>query len=94
MKRRRGGAYSRLKKGVIYILLSIILLWGVCIAAFSLLPVPFSAVMLQKQFSAWFSGNFQYVAHSKWVEMDKISPWMPLAVIAVTNGAKLIHPSG
>ncbi|MEA1062537.1 monofunctional biosynthetic peptidoglycan transglycosylase [Erwinia sp. HR93] len=85
MKRRRGGAYSRLKKGVIYILLSIILLWGVCIAAFSLLPVPFSAVMLQKQFSAWFSGNFQYVAHSKWVEMDKISPWMPLAVIAAED---------
>jgi monofunctional biosynthetic peptidoglycan transglycosylase len=31
------------------------------------LPVPFSAVMLERQVGAWLSGDFHYVAHSDWV---------------------------
>jgi len=38
--------------------------------------------MVERQISAWASGNFSYHAHSDWVAMDEISPWMPLAVIA------------
>lgn len=49
------------------------------------MPVPFSAVMVERQFSAWFSGDFSYVAHSDWVSMDEISPWMGLAVIAAED---------
>ncbi|MEM6161694.1 monofunctional biosynthetic peptidoglycan transglycosylase [Erwinia sp. P6884] len=52
------------------------------IVLFSFLPVPFSAVMAERQLSAWFSGNFSYVAHSDWVKRDAIADWMPLAVIA------------
>jgi monofunctional biosynthetic peptidoglycan transglycosylase len=37
------------------------------------LPVPFSAVMLERQVSAWLSGDFHYLAHSDWVGMDEIS---------------------
>lgn len=58
---------------------------GIAIAGillFSFLPVPFSAVMAERQIGAWLSGDFRYVAHSDWVEMKNISPWMPLAVIA------------
>jgi monofunctional biosynthetic peptidoglycan transglycosylase len=49
---------------------------------FAVLPVPFSAVMLERQFSAWFDGDSHYVAHSRWVPLDQISPAMSLAVIA------------
>ncbi len=57
-------------------------LWLTGIILFAFLPVPLSAVMVERQFSAWFSGNFSYVAHSNWVPMDQISSPMALAVIA------------
>lgn len=41
--------------------------------------------MLERQVSAWLSGDFHYLAHSDWVAMDKISPWMGLAVIAAED---------
>ena len=63
-----------------YLLLRIVLVlavfWGGGLAVFSILPVPFSAVMVERQLSAWFSGDFGYVAHSDWVSTDEISPWM------------------
>lgn len=62
--------------------LAVLLVWGAGILLFSFLPVPFSAVMAQKQFGAWLSGNFSYVARHQWVSMDDISPNMALAVIA------------
>lgn len=59
--------------------------WGGGIALFSVMPVPFSAVMVERQLGAWLSGDFGYVAHSDWVSMDDISPWMGLAVIAAED---------
>lgn len=59
--------------------------WGGGIALFSVMPVPFSAVMVERQLGAWLSGDFSYVAHSDWVSMDEISPWMGLAVIAAED---------
>ena len=76
-------------KWVKYLLLRIVLVlavfWGGGLAVFSILPVPFSAVMVERQLSAWFSGDFGYVAHSDWVSTDEISPWMGLAVIAAED---------
>ena len=46
---------------------------------------PFSAVMVERQLGAWLSGDFSYVAHSDWVSMDEISPFMGLAVIAAED---------
>ena len=59
--------------------------WGGGIALFSVMPVPFSAVMVERQLGAWLSGDFGYVAYSDWVSMDEISPWMGLAVIAAED---------
>lgn len=59
--------------------------WGGGIALFSVMPVPFSAVMVERQIGAWLQGDFGYVAHSDWVSMDEISPWMGLAVIAAED---------
>ncbi|WP_037384254.1 monofunctional biosynthetic peptidoglycan transglycosylase [Serratia sp. DD3] len=57
-------------------------LWLAGIILFAFLPVPFSAVMVERQVSAWLSGNFRYVAHSDWVALNDISPNMALAVMA------------
>lgn len=70
-----------LKRGVI----AILGLWVLGIVAFAFLPVPFSAVMVERQVSAWLSGDFGYVAHSDWVSMDDISPQMALAVMAAED---------
>ncbi|MCU6666853.1 monofunctional biosynthetic peptidoglycan transglycosylase [Silvania hatchlandensis] len=82
LKRPRAGWMRRM---VVRILLVLAVFWGGGIALFSFLPVPFSAVMIERQLSRWLSGDFSYVAHSDWVSMDEISPWMGLAVIAAED---------
>lgn len=82
MKQRKKTGGQRLKTWALRVTIG---LAGIAIAGillFSFLPVPFSAVMAERQIGAWLSGDFRYVAHSDWVEMKNISPWMPLAVIA------------
>lgn len=77
------GAWVRRILLRIFVILAVF--WGGGIAVFSILPVPFSAVMVERQVSAWLSGDFGYVAHSDWVSMDAISPMMGLAVIAAED---------
>ncbi|QGH28625.1 monofunctional biosynthetic peptidoglycan transglycosylase [Kluyvera intermedia] len=85
MRKKAVWRVAGLKRLVGRLLLLLALFWGGGIALFSILPVPFSAVMVERQVSAWLGGNFGYVAHSDWVSMDEISPWMGLAVIAAED---------
>jgi monofunctional biosynthetic peptidoglycan transglycosylase len=82
MKKRNKKGFQLLKTWFLRAFLTVIGVWVAGILLFSFLPVPFSAVMVERQLGAWFSGNFSYVAHSDWTSMDDISPWMPLAVMA------------
>lgn len=82
MKQRNKKGLKCIKSWVLHALLILAGGWVAGILLFSFLPVPFSAVMVERQLSAWFSGDFTYVAHSDWVGMEEISPWMPLAVMA------------
>ena len=52
------------------------------VVLFSFLPVPFSAVMLQRQISSWSKFDFSYVSRSTWVNENEISPQIYLVVIA------------
>lgn len=70
-----------LKRGLIVL----VGVWLLGILAFAFLPVPFSAVMVERQIGAWLNGDFSYVAHSDWVSMDDISPQMALAVMAAED---------
>ncbi|WP_300003171.1 monofunctional biosynthetic peptidoglycan transglycosylase [uncultured Cedecea sp.] len=85
MTKRRFTLFHRLKRIILRAVLAIIGLWLAGIVLFSLIPVPFSAVMVDRQVSAWLEGDFSYRAHSDWVSMDDISPWMGLAVIAAED---------
>ncbi|AKP33219.1 monofunctional biosynthetic peptidoglycan transglycosylase [Yersinia aleksiciae] len=69
------------KRGVI----GIAVLWLAGILIFAFLPVPFSMVMIERQLGAWLTGDFSYVAHSDWVPMDEISPYMAVAVMAAED---------
>lgn len=79
------GVSAFLRRVILRVLLVLAVFWGGGIALFSVVPVPFSAVMAERQISAWLQGDFGYVAHSDWVSMDEISPWMGLAVIAAED---------
>ncbi|HHL2710748.1 TPA: monofunctional biosynthetic peptidoglycan transglycosylase [Yersinia enterocolitica] len=65
--------------------IGIVALWLAGILIFAFLPVPFSMVMIERQLGAWLIGDFSYVAHSDWVPMDEISPYMALAVMAAED---------
>lgn len=82
MSKSKGKMGQRIKVLIAKVLLAWLGIWLAGIVIFAFLPVPFSAVMVERQLGAWFSGRFDYVAHSDWVSMDEISPWMALAVIA------------
>lgn len=81
----RKGVTAFLRRIFLRAVVVLAVFWGGGIALFSVMPVPFSAVMVERQLGAWLSGDFGYVAHSDWVSMDGISPWMGLAVIAAED---------
>ncbi|WP_336755944.1 monofunctional biosynthetic peptidoglycan transglycosylase [Pantoea sp. USHLN298] len=82
MSKHKGSVGQRIKRIAIRLILAWLGIWLAGILLFSFLPVPFSAVMVERQLGAWLRGDFSYVAHSDWVGHDDISPWMELAVIA------------
>lgn len=85
MRKGRLTVWAKIKRWALRVVLALAGLWIAGILLFSFLPVPFSAVMAERQLGAWLTGDFSYVAHSDWVSMDEISPWMPLAVMAAED---------
>lgn len=81
----RKGVAAFLRRIFLRVVVVLAVFWGGGIALFSVVPVPFSAVMVERQLGAWLQGHFSYVAHSDWVSMDEISPLMGLAVIAAED---------
>ena len=82
MNKYKGSVGQRIRRIVGRVLLVWLGVWLAGILLFSFLPVPFSAVMAERQIGAWLRGDVSYIAHSDWVGHDDISPWMGLAVIA------------
>ncbi|MDA8477845.1 monofunctional biosynthetic peptidoglycan transglycosylase [Citrobacter sp. Awk 4] len=85
MSKWHGKPLAILRRFCLRAVIVLAVFWGGGIVLFSVVPVPFSAVMVERQIGAWLQGNFGYVAHSDWVSMDEISPWMGLAVIAAED---------
>ncbi|MBP6122525.1 MULTISPECIES: monofunctional biosynthetic peptidoglycan transglycosylase [Providencia] len=63
----------------------LLIIWFGSVIVFKYVPVPFSAVMMERQISAWLNFNFSYVSHSDWVDERHISPYLYLAVIAAED---------
>ncbi|WP_409075161.1 monofunctional biosynthetic peptidoglycan transglycosylase [Pantoea sp. C3] len=91
MSKYKGSLGQRIKRIVVRMLLAWLGIWVAGIVLFTFLPVPFSAVMVERQLVAWINGRFDYVAHSDWVGHDEISPWMALAVIASEDQKFPVH---
>jgi len=71
------------------LLRAILVLVAICVAA-SVLAVsmlrwidpPFTAFMAESQVAAWVSRDKNYLFRRSWVDLDRISPNLPLAVVA------------
>jgi monofunctional glycosyltransferase len=71
------------------LLRAIVGLFVLCVAASILwvlllrwIDPPFSAFMAEAQVTAWMSRDSAYVFRHSWVDLDRISPNLPLAVVA------------
>ncbi|EJD6613407.1 monofunctional biosynthetic peptidoglycan transglycosylase [Providencia rettgeri] len=76
---------SRLWHWLKKITISLLVVWLFSVILFKYVPVPFSAVMAERQITTWLNLNFSYVSHSKWVDENRISPYVYLAVIAAED---------
>ncbi|MGQ7790261.1 hypothetical protein ACULNC_19500 [Shigella flexneri] len=73
MSKSRLTVFSFVRRFLLRLMVVLAVFWGGGIALFSVAPVPFSAVMVERQVSAWLHGNFRYVAHSDWVSMINLA---------------------
>ena len=56
------GVFAFLRRVILRVVIILAVFWGGGIALFSVVPVPFSAVMVERQIGAWLQGDFGYVA--------------------------------
>jgi monofunctional biosynthetic peptidoglycan transglycosylase len=79
---RQRSFLGRLLRAVVWLLALCIV--GSVLAVLSLrwINPPFTAFMAEAQIAAWTSRDSNYVFRHSWVDLDRISPNLPLAVVA------------
>jgi monofunctional biosynthetic peptidoglycan transglycosylase len=73
---------GRIVRGLLLLLLACLLLSGGTVLLFRWVNPPSSAFMLQSRLAAWAARDPAYVFRQHWVNLQKISPNLPLAVVA------------
>jgi monofunctional biosynthetic peptidoglycan transglycosylase len=73
---------GRVARAVLSILLLLVLLSVGSVAVFRWIDPPYSAFMAEAQIAAWTGRDSSYVFRHSWVDLNRISPNLPLAVVA------------
>lgn len=73
---------GRWLRAVLITLVALLFLSVASVLMFRWVNPPYSAFMAQKQLSAWQAGDSSYVFRHAWVNLNRISPNLPLAVVA------------
>jgi len=66
-------------------------LWLTLLLLFAFVPVPYTAVMLERQLSAWWQAEPSYQRRHQWVPLPDISPHLLQAVVAAEDQKFLTH---
>jgi monofunctional biosynthetic peptidoglycan transglycosylase len=74
--------FRRLALGILGILFFCIAVSVAAVALLRWINPPYSAFMAQMQLSAWAKHDRTYVFRHRWVDLNQISPNLPLAVVA------------
>ena len=72
----------RLARGVLWLVLACLALSVLSVLILRWVNPPYSAFMAESQISAWASGDRSYVYRRTWADLTRISPNLPLAVVA------------
>jgi monofunctional biosynthetic peptidoglycan transglycosylase len=73
---------GRLLRGILWLVLACAAASVLAVASLRWINPPFSAFMAETQVAAWTSRDSNYVSRHTWVDLDRISPNLPLAVVA------------
>jgi monofunctional glycosyltransferase len=73
---------GRIAKFALLVFLGCVLCSVLWVAALRWINLPYTAFMLEAQLTAWSAHDSSYVFHHRWVDLDQISPNLPLAVVA------------
>jgi len=73
---------GRIARAVLSIVLLLVMLSLASVVAFRWINPPYSAFMAEAQIAAWGSRDSSYVFRHSWVDLNRISPNLPLAVVA------------
>jgi monofunctional glycosyltransferase len=76
--------WKRAAKGVFLLALISLVSSVSLVLLFRFVPVPFSALMVQRRIESWFSPK-PYTSRHDWVPLDEIAPCMGVAVIAAED---------
>jgi len=73
---------GRITRAGLAILLLLVVLSVGAVAVFRWIDPPYSAFMAEAQIAAWTGRDSSYVFRHSWVDLNRISPNLPLAVVA------------
>ena len=69
-------------RAIAWLVLICLLASVLAVASLRLINPPFTAFMAEAQIAAWASHDPKYVSRHRWVDLEAISPNLPLAVVA------------
>ena len=73
---------GRIARAILGLVLLFLVVSAGAVLALRWLDPPYSAFMLQTQIAAWTGGDTGYAARHSWADLKRISPNLPLAVVA------------
>ena len=76
---------GRLARAILWIVLPCVVLTVGSVLLFRWINPPYSAFMAETQIAAWASHDSSYVFRHSWVDLKRISPNLPLAVVAAED---------
>ncbi len=79
---RNRSFFGRLVRALLLLVMLFIALSVLMVLSLRWINPPFTAFMAESQIAAWISRDPNYVSRHSWVNLDGISPNLPLAVVA------------
>ena len=78
----KGSWLGRVARFALALVLGCVILSVLWVVSLRWINPPYTAFMLESQITAWSTHDAGYVFHHRWVNLDQISPNLPLAVVA------------
>jgi monofunctional glycosyltransferase len=78
----KGSWLGRVARFALALLLGCVILSVLWVVSLRWINPPYTAFMLESQITAWSTRDAGYAFHHRWVNLDQISPNLPLAVVA------------